>query len=68
MRRHTAGNSTITILENSMRHHLPTLALFGAATVLWYFGMRDNAALVMVAAGLVELFAWRRLLKRRHTG
>lgn len=40
-----------------MRHHLITLACFGAAALLWYLGIRDNAALLMAAGGLAELLA-----------
>ncbi|WP_020656172.1 hypothetical protein [Massilia niastensis] len=47
--------------------HLPTLALFAAAALLWYLGLSEDAVLVMAAAGTVELFAWKRLLKRRQS-
>lgn len=50
-----------------MRYHLVTLACFAAAGLLWYFGMRDNAAWLLGAAGLTELLGWRRLLRGRRT-
>ena len=49
-----------------MRHHLITLACFGAAALLWYLGLRDNAILLMAAAGVVELIGWKRLFTRRR--
>jgi hypothetical protein len=51
-----------------MRYHLMTLACFAAAASLWYFGMRDNAGLLIAAAGLTELLGWKRLFKGRTTG
>lgn len=48
-----------------MRYHLITLACFGAAALLWFLGLRDDAALLMAGAGLVELAAWKRLFMRR---
>ncbi|VXB10543.1 hypothetical protein [Massilia sp. 9I] len=48
-----------------MRYHFLTLALFVLAGLLWYLGMRYNIGLLVLAAGLPELFAWKRVFKKR---
>ncbi|MCC2955302.1 hypothetical protein LK542_06710 [Massilia sp. IC2-477] len=48
-----------------MRYHLPTLAFFAAAAILYYFGLREDAGLMLLAGGVAELLAWKRLFKRR---
>lgn len=50
-----------------MRHHLLTLALFGAAAFMWFLGMRDDAFWPMLAAGITELVAWKRVFKRHNS-
>ena len=48
-----------------MRYHLLTLAIFLAAGLLWYLGMRDSVGLLVVAAGVTELVGWKRLFNKR---
>lgn len=50
-----------------MRYHLLTLALFGAAALMWFLGMRDDAFWLVLAAGIAEILAWKRVFKPRHT-
>lgn len=47
-----------------MRYHLLTLALFATAAILWFLGMRDNLGWLVIAAGVPEILAWKRLFKR----
>lgn len=45
------------------RHHLITFAILLAAVALYYIGFTQSALLVIVAAMVVELVFWIRLLK-----
>ena len=50
-----------------MRYPLLTLALFATAAILWFLGMRENLGLLVLAACVPEIVAWKRVFKRRNS-
>ena len=47
-----------------MQGHLLTLAFLAAAATLWFFGLRDDALLLILGGTVFEIVFWKRLFSR----
>jgi hypothetical protein len=50
-----------------LKYHLITVAMFAGSVALSAVGMDTSAVLAMVVGGVLELIAWKRLVKGRKS-